>query len=87
MTDEQLDHKLSDYRAATDEIRPPADLIERVLSSTPRRARLRQFVRQAQTCLWLALLVGAGSGLWAFVETAALERQAYIQLNAWAETQ
>jgi hypothetical protein len=85
MTDDELESRLRAYRDATEASAPPAQLARRVLTALPQQARARRARRDAAGACLVAACLGLGSGLWATLETRALERQLFLQLNAWAE--
>jgi hypothetical protein len=85
MTDGDLESRLRAYRSATEGIEPPAWLARRVLTALPQQARARRARRDAARACLVAAGLGLGSGLWAMLETRALERQLFLQVNTWAD--
>lgn len=85
MNDAELDRQLSAYRNATSSPPLPVDLVCRVLAKLPQRASTRRSLHEARMACVLALCLGAGGGLWATLETLAIERQLFVQITVWAD--
>jgi hypothetical protein len=82
MTDDEFESRLRGYRDVTARLDAPAALTRHILATTPRRARAR---RDAFGACLLAASLSMGSGLWAMLETFALERQLFLQVSAWTD--
>jgi hypothetical protein len=85
MTESELESRLRSYREATARVEVPAELTRRILAGLPQRAHARRSLRDALGACAVAACLGLGSGLWATLETRALERQLFLQVNVWAD--